>query len=169
MRNNFLTFIQFIIRAIRIVLYFFTSIILLGLLVVLFKLDLIQEFVYETTNMHVVQVIIILVAAILIQLSIIYSLRMLDLLLSNCSNKDILSSENIFILNKMLYGLAAWTIVQFLTFLLLDILKLSNVSAVFNFSLKDYIINLIFIGATYLTRFIISYGISRQEDYDQII
>lgn len=69
----------------------------------------------------------------------------------------------------MLVGLVAWTIIQFLTLLILNFLNLYRVSDIFNLNIKDYLIKFIFIGVTYTFRVIINYGINKQEEYEQII
>lgn len=161
-----------IVKVIKALLYFVTTVILLGLILVLLKPSIVfsnsvfNEFLYRITYLHA---IIVLVAAILIQIAIIYFLTKLELLLNNFSKGIFFTADNRYILNKMLVALVAWTIIQFLTSLILNYLNLYEVSDIFNFNIKNYLINFIFIGTIYTFRVIVNYGINKQEEYDQII
>lgn len=173
MKSMFFTVVGFIIKLLRFCLYFVTAILTLGLAVVIFNPNIIHRYGQLTnsssTSIHIVQVIIVLLAAISIQISIVYFLRMSELLLNNCSKNIIFVDVNLYTLDKMMVSLVVWTGIQFLTFLFLDVLRIGGASEIFNFSLKDYSFNLALIGITYVGKLILQNGISKQEDYDQII
>lgn len=173
MRNIFFKVANFIIKVIRYFLYFVTASISLGLAVVLFHPAIIHQFAplehSSSITIHVSQVITIFIIALFIQVSIIYFLKKSELLLSNCSNNILFVSENIVILNKMMLSLIVWTGIQFVSIGLLESFKIDGVSDIFNFYFKDYMINFLLIGITYIIKVILSHGMERQKEYDQII
>ncbi|HEL2402871.1 hypothetical protein Q7W17_05120 [Streptococcus suis] len=88
MKQFLFKLVGLVVKVIKALLYFVTAVILLGLVLVLLKPNIIfsnsvfNELPYKITYLHA---IIVLVAAVLIQLAIIYFLNKLELLLNNFS------------------------------------------------------------------------------------
>lgn len=72
-------------------------------------------------------------------------------------------------LQRVLYYLLSFTVVQLFIHFVLNYLRYDNVSDLFNLSIKDYSVNIIFILINYVVIKVIEHGNQLQKNYDEII
>ncbi|MCR8967087.1 DUF2975 domain-containing protein [Streptococcus zalophi] len=174
MQHTFYKTAKFFITLLKIFLYFFITVLIIGLMTFIFNWKMMYSLILREgilpDNSNIMFLgIIIMIAAILILFSVIYFLNMLNRLLLHFSNNEYFSETNINLLNKMMMSLLIWTGIQMVSAMLFNFIKVDNVSGVFEFHLKDYLINIILMAIVYLGKLVLKNGLGKIEELDQFI
>ena len=94
-------------------------------------------------------------------------MRALDKLLINF--QEYFCSENINLLSKVLLYQILFTGIQLLVNISLNFSKIADASSLFDLSLKDYLVNIVFIIINDIAIIMLKRGYKLQKDHDEII
>lgn len=96
-------------------------------------------------------------------------MKNLDKLLINFQVESYFNAENVNFLSKTLVYLLLSTGVQIVINIISNSIGLENASALFDFSIKNYLLNLMLLIINYIGILVIKHGAQLQNDYDEII
>lgn len=96
-------------------------------------------------------------------------MRALDKLLINFQDEEYFCSENINLLSKVLLYQILFTGIQLLVNISLNFSKIADASSLFDLSLKDYLVNIVFIIINDIAIIMLKRGYKLQKDHDEII
>ena len=96
-------------------------------------------------------------------------MRALDKLLIIFQDEEYFCSENINLLSKVLLYQILFTGIQLLVNISLNFSKIADASSLFDLSLKDYLVNIVFIIINDIAIIMLKRGYKLQKDHDEII
>lgn len=164
MKTNLFYFIRGLTKFFRIIIYFIIGVTFIGLTTLILNRKtvlkmMIQENMVQTSKIPFIYYILILIIAIAILVSFIYLLHKVEQLIINFSKDDYFTEDNISLLQKIILAIIIWTSLQAIALLSFQICQVNNVSVIFNLTLKDYTINIIFLTIAYISKLTIHRGI----------
>ena len=131
----------------------------------LFTLD----YGYQSIQVSVRIPIVVLIMAMVIFYLLFRIMRALDKLLINFQDEEYFCSENINLLSKVLLYQILFTGIQLLVNISLNFSKIADASSLFDLSLKDYLVNIVFIIINDIAIIMLKRGYELQKDHDELI
>lgn len=172
--NKFLKIISYILSLVRYVVWFVGLLLLVGVAGIFFGGQRSHgNFIFDYGNIIIkVQIIfplLILFMTIAICFITIKLLKIWSILLLYFSNNIYFNTKNLkYIKNSFLF-LLSLTIFQLLINLIINYLNTTNVSGLFDFSIKNYLVNVLFLILNYLLIIIFKKGEHIQKENEEII
>ena len=160
-------------KALRYISYLGAGFTLLGsVLTLIFKDDVIQVVESYQFNLQEVSLPFIIyscLSAVMIFIVAGFSLDKFEKILVNLEKKDYFSDLNSKYSKNILIAILILTICQIISKLVFNYFKVDNVSGVFNLTIKDYLMNIIFMVIAFSSMIIFDTGKSLKEDSESII
>ena len=160
-------------KVLRYISYLGAGFTLLGsVLTLIFKDDVIQVVESYQFNLQEVSLPFITyscLSALMIFIVAGFSLDKFEKILVNLEKKDYFSDLNSKYSKNILIAILILTICQIISKLVFNYFKVDNVSGVFNLTIKDYLMNIIFMVIAFSSMIIFDTGKSLKEDSESII
>ena len=160
-------------KVLRYISYLGAGFTLLGsVLTLIFKDDVIQVVESYQFNLQEVSLPFIIyscLSAVMIFIVAGFSLDKFEKILVNLEKKDYFSDLNSKYSKNILIAILILTICQIISKLVFNYFKVDNVSGVFNLTIKDYLMNIIFMVIAFSSMIIFDTGKSLKEDSESII
>ena len=160
-------------KVLRYISYLGAGFTLLGsVLTLIFKDDVIQVVESYQFNLQEVSLPFIIyscLSALMIFIVAGFSLDKFEKILVNLEKKDYFSDLNSKYSKNILIAILILTICQIISKLVFNYFKVDNVIGVFNLTIKDYLMNIIFMVIAFSSMIIFDTGKSLKEDSESII
>lgn len=172
--NKFLKIISYILSLVRYVVWFVGLLLLVGVVGIFFGGQRSHgKFIFDYGNIiikvPIIFPLLILFMTIAICFITIKLLKIWSILLLYFSNNIYFNTKNLkYIKNSFLF-LLSLTIFQLLINLIINYLNTANVSGLFDFSIKNYLVNVLFLILNYLLIIIFKKGEHIQKENEEII
>ena len=172
--NKFLKIISYILSLVRYVVWFVGLLLLVGVAGIFFGGQRSHgNFIFDYGNIiikvPIIFPLLILFMTIAICFITIKLLKIWSILLLYFSNNIYFNTKNLkYIKNSFLF-LLSLTIFQLLINLIINYLNTTNVSGLFDFSIKNYLVNVLFLILNYLLIIIFKKGEHIQKENEEII
>lgn len=172
--NKFLKIISYILSLVRYVVWFVGLLLLVGVAGIFFGGQRSHgKFIFDYGNIiikvPIIFPLLILFMTIAICFITIKLLKIWSILLLYFSNNIYFNTKNLkYIKNSFLF-LLSLTIFQLLINLIINYLNTANVSGLFDFSIKNYLVNVLFLILNYLLIIIFKKGEHIQKENEEII
>lgn len=172
--NKFLKIISYILSLVRYVVWFVGLLLLVGVAGIFFGEQRSHgNFIFDYGNIiikvPIIFPLLILFMTIAICFITIKLLKIWSILLLYFSNNIYFNTKNLkYIKNSFLF-LLSLTIFQLLINLIINYLNTTNVSGLFDFSIKNYLVNVLFLILNYLLIIIFKKGEHIQKENEEII
>ncbi len=172
--NKFLKIISYILSLVRYVVWFVGLLLLVGVAGIFFggqrsHGNFILDYGNIIIKVPIIFPLLILFMTIAICFITIKLLKIWSILLLYFSNNIYFNTKNLkYIKNSFLF-LLSLTIFQLLINLIINYLNTANVSGLFDFSIKNYLVNVLFLILNYLLIIIFKKGEHIQKENEEII
>ena len=172
--NKFLKIISYILSLVRYVVWFVGLLLLVGVAGIFFGGQRSHgNFIFDYGNIiikvPIIFPLLILFMTIAICFITIKLLKIWSILLLYFSNNIYFNTKNLKDIKNSFLFLLSLTIFQLLINLIINYLNTANVSGLFDFSIKNYLVNVLFLILNYLLIIIFKKGEHIQKENEEII
>lgn len=172
--NKFLKTISFVLSFIRYLIFLLIFLLLIGVVGIFFggqrnQGNFIFDYGDSIIKAPIIYPLLVLFMTIAISIIIIKLLKIWSSLLSDFSNGKYFNTENLKYLKQSFLFLISSTFLQFLINLIINFLNIDNVSGLFDFSIKNYLVNILFLILNYLLIIVFKKGYHLQKENEEII
>lgn len=172
--NKFLKIIHYILSFVRYMIWLLAFLLLVGIVGIFFGGQRSHgnfifdygDFVIRAPIIYPLLILLMTVAMCFITIEL---LKTWSILLLEFSDGRYFNIENVKAIKKSFLFLISLTIVQIIINLILNYLNIGDVSGLFDFSIKNYLVNILFLLLNYLLIIIFKKGERIQKDNEEII
>lgn len=172
--NKFLKIIGFILSFTRYLIFLLIFLLLIGVVGVLFGGQRSQgNFIFDygdsIVKTPIIYPLLVLFMAIAICFVVVKLLEIWSRLLLEFCNDTYFNANNLKYIKHSFLFLISLTLLQFFINLIINFLNVDNVSGLFDFSIKNYLFNILFLMLNYLLIIVFKKGQHLQKENEEII